>query len=478
MTDRRPTPPPAGGEAGEATRGSAIKLGSELAARLLGLLTTPLLTRGLGVDAFGVFGRLSVTAVIAAEAAELGLQATASRALVAHELSLRAMFRAKLAITALAVLACLLGLPWAPVFVPLVLFFILAGWSEFLGVALRARGYRARESALILTLRLSGFVLVAAALGLGGGLATVSWAFVASTVPSILLGIRLLAGTGRGLPDPPDPGLGAILRASAPLAINGGLALLSLRVEMLAVSYLRGDRETGLFVVALRVVEFLNLVPSAVCAGAMPALTREALGGRGDGVRRRTAATVVFLAAPAAAGVALVAPGLLGLLFGADYREAAPCLRILAVAVVPLFLNGVLVSALIAAGRGHWLPRLTAARVAVAAALAVALVPRFGGLGAAAGFLASELLLLLLATRACASAGFPVAVVAPAGRALLVSAPMAALVGLVASPLPVAVGLGLMAYGLTLALAWRAVPALLGDLTGDSRYAEQGERER
>ncbi|PYQ23297.1 MAG: hypothetical protein DMF79_04070 [Acidobacteria bacterium] len=221
-------------------------------------------------------------------------------------------------------------------------------------------------------------------------------------------------------------------------------------------------------------VEFLNLVPSAVCAGAMPALTREALDGRGDGVRRRTAATVVFLAAPAAAGTVLVAPGLLGLLFGADYREAAPCLRILAVAVVPLFLNGVLVSALIAAGRGHWLPRLTAARVAVAAALAFALVPRFGGLGAAAGFLASELLLLLLATRACASAGFPVAVAAPAGRALLVTAPMAALVGLVASSLPVAVGLGLVAYGLTLALAWRAVPALLSDLTGDSRYAEAG----
>jgi len=209
----------------------------------------------------------------------------------------------------------------------------------------------------------------------------------------------------------------------------------------------------------------------------MPALTREALGGRGDGVRRRTAATVVFLAAPAAAGAALVAPGLLSLLFGAEYREAAPCLRILAVAVVPLFLNGVLVSALIAAGRGPWLPRLTAVRVAVAAALAIALVPRFGALGAAAGFLASELLLLLLATRACASAGFPVAVAAPAGRALLVTAPMAVLVGLTASPLPVAVGLGFVTYGLTLALTWRAVPALLRDLTGDSRYADNRERE-
>jgi hypothetical protein len=54
---------------------------------------------------------------------------------------------------------------------------------------------------------------------------------------------------------------------------------------------------------------------------------------------------------------------------------------------------------------------------------------------------------------------------------------MAALVGLTASPLPVAVGLGFVTYGLTLALTWRAVPALLRDLTGDSRYADNRERE-
>ena len=478
MSESGPTSSRRSGEADAATRGSAIKLAAELASRLLGLLTTPVLTRGLGVDVFGVYGRLSVTAVIAAEAAELGLQATASRALVAREMSLRAMIRAKLAITGLVVLACLLGIAWAPVFVPLVLFFVLAGWSEFLGVALRARGYRARESALVLGLRLCGFVLVWLALGLGGGLASVSWAFVASAVPSILLGVWLLRGTGEAAPAAPEPKVGAILRASAPLAINGGLALLSLRVEMLAVSYLRGDWETGLFVAALRVVEFLNLVPSAVCAGAMPALTREAVGGAGDAVRRRTAATIVLLAAPAAAGAALVAPGLVGLLFGADYREAAPCLRVFALAVVPLFLNGLLVSALIAAGRGEWLPRLTAVRVAVAAALAFALVPRFGGLGAAAGFVASEVLLLALALRATRSAGFPVAVAGATGRALLLSLPMAVLVGLAPGPLPVAVGVGIATYGVTLALAWRVAPGLLRDLTVDVRYALGGNPKR
>jgi len=478
VTESPTNPPPARNEASEATRGSVIKLGTELVSRLLGLLTTPILTRGLGVAAFGVFARHSVTAVIVAEAAELGLQATASRALVAHELPLGAMVRAKAVLTAIVVAAALLGIPWAPVFVPLVLFFVLAGWSEFLGVALRARGHRLRESALILCLRIFGVALVWVAVGRGLGLGGVSWAFVASAVPSIALGAWLLRGTGRSLPSPSDPGMAAILRSSAPLAVNGGLALLSLRVEMLAVSYLRGDRETGLFVTALRVVEFLNLVPNAVGAGAMPALTREALSGATDVVRRRTVAMVVLLAAPAAAGVALVAPGLLSLIFGADYAEAAPSLRVLALAVVPLFLNGVLVTALIAAGRGEWLPRLTALRVAVAAALAFLLVPRFGGLGAAWGFVASETALLALATHSCAAAGFRVRVAAPALGALLLSVPMAVLVGfLPEAPLAVAVGIGVLAYAVTLGAAWRMAPGLLRDLGDDVRYAEGGDGE-
>jgi O-antigen/teichoic acid export membrane protein len=226
------------------------------------------------------------------------------------------------------------------------------------------------------------------------------------------------------------------------------------------------------------VVEFLNLVPSAIGAGAMPALTREALSGTGDAVRRRTVATVAFLGAPAAAGAALVAPGLLRLIFGADYAEAAPSLRVLALAVLPLFLNGILVSALIATGRGQWLPRLTAVRVGLAAALAFLLVPRFGGLGAAWGFMASEMALLALTTHACAAAGFRVSLAGPAVRALLATVPMAVLVGFApAMSLPAVVGIGVLAYAGTLGLAWRMAPGLLRDLGSVVRYAEGGERE-
>ncbi len=452
--------------AAEATRGSAIKLGTEVVARLVGLATTLLLARRLGAADFGLFGFLSVIAVVLAEAADLGLQGTASRALVAGTISLRGLTRAKLLISAGVAAAAVLALPLAPVLGPLVLFFVLAGWSEFLGVALRARGDRVHESAVIFCLRLVGLLLVGGALYRGAGLVGVAWAHALSPIPAILLAMAFLGGT-RAPVAAADPPVRAILRESAPLAVNGGLALLSLRVEFLVLSFLRAGRETGLFLAGLRVVEFLNLVPSAVAAGAMPALTREALRGEGP-VRQRTAATLAFLAVPAALGLALVAPGLLGLLFGSEYEAATPSLRILALALVPLFLNGLVVGALIAAGQADRLPRLTALRVAAATLLAFALVPAIGAPGAAVGFFASELLLLYLGIRACRVVRFPIAVRGAVLRALVASLPMALAVFFVPAFF-LAVGVGLVAYAATLVLLARLRPSFVRDLV-DVRY--------
>ena len=61
-------------EADDATRGSAVKLAAEVASRLLGLGTTLLLARALGVSDFGALGRLWYIALLLAELAEFGLR--------------------------------------------------------------------------------------------------------------------------------------------------------------------------------------------------------------------------------------------------------------------------------------------------------------------------------------------------------------------------------------------------------------------
>jgi polysaccharide transporter, PST family len=446
-------------EARDATRGSAVKLFAELLGRTLQLVTTLLLARGLGAAEFGLFGVLSSVAVVAAEAADLGLQGTAARALVAGTLSRRGIVRAKLWLTGAFSLATLAALPFYPVLVPLLFYFVGAGWAEILGVALRARGRRVEEAAVIFTLRLFGLALVAATLLQGGALLACAWALAFSTAAPCLLAIALLRRVDLEPPISPaplDPGVRAILRTSAPLAINGGLALVSLRVELLVMSALRSPEEVGYFLAALQVVQVLNVVPNALCAGAMPALTREALRAltgplEADAVRRRTAATVALAAAPAAVGLALVAPALTRLLYKEAYAPTAVPLAVLAFSVVPLFLNSLFTYSLIAAERAALLPRLTVLRVILAAALAALLVPGWGGAGAALGFVLSELVLLALGTRAASSVRFPVAVVRPALLALAGTLPMAVVVAPLRGRLPLALVAGVLVYALTVA---------------------------
>jgi O-antigen/teichoic acid export membrane protein len=478
-------------EAAEATRGSGVRLGAEIGGRALSLLTSFLIAVGLGVEGFGVYAALSGLAVILAELGELGLQGTAQRALVAGTFRLRDMVRAKLVLSAALLLAApilvlairalfpaawpLVPGAWQTSFqavnrgvallVPFVFYFALAGWSEFLGVALRTRGRRGLEAGVILCLRVCNLAAVALTLARGGGLAGVAWAHVLSTVPPVALGALLLR-RARHAVVAPEHSVRDVLRVSWPLAVNGGLALLSLRIELLVIFGLRGPRDAGLFGAALKFVESLNAVPAAIAGGAMPALTREGLRGAGL-VRGRTASTVALLAVPGALGLGLLAPGLASFL-GPGYEEAALPLRILAPALVALFMNTVLLHALIAVGRAEALPRLTAVRVLAATVLAFVLVPRFGVAGAAVGFLASELLLGALAWRACALARFAVPLAKPLLLAVCASVPMGLAVARFGGKPVAAALLGVLIYGATLAAAWRLAPGRV------LRYLDEG----
>lgn len=520
--------------ADEATRGSLIKLAAEVLSRLVTLATTVLLARGLGPVDAGRFGVLSVYALLLAELGELGLQNLASRALVAGTLALRALIRARLLASLLVAIVTAAVVPIAPflsaagswvgssVGAPptgasldgvslglLIVWLALSGWGEFLGVALRCRGARQHEAVLLLVLRTGALVLVPGALSLGGGLRGACSALALSPIPALVLGAWLLRRTKAA--SAPSPPAARVLRESSPLAVHGGLLLLSPRVELLVLSwYALGAPVVGLFWNALNVYWFLSMIPSAVAAGAMPALTRElgreavadrfpaADGGSapaGDraprgAVRSRTAFSLALLAAPAAVGLALVAPGVVELLLGpptpvenlaqtgglgvgytaAQQQVTAEALRLLAAALPALFLNPLLAATLIAAGRAAALPWLTAGRVALAFVLAYVLVPRLGVSGAAAGLVAAEWLLLGLAHAVCRRAGVAVGVAGPIGWALLACVPMAMVVAPLRGSLPLALAAGVCCWLASVcALAWLA-PARARQLTDNIRY--------
>jgi O-antigen/teichoic acid export membrane protein len=464
-------------EADDATRGSAVKLVAEVASRLLLAAVPFLLLRALGVSDFGRYMELSVYALLAAELGELGLQNLASRALVASTHSLRSLVRARWLLATLVTVVALVAarfLPGVdgPALAFLVAWFALSGWGEFLGVALRCRGGRRQEALLLLVLRAGGVAAAAAALVGGGGLRGTTLGLAVSPLPALALGTFFLRVRPEAV-GAADRGPLDVLRESAPLGVHGALLLLSPRVEFLVLRWLSAPG-SALFAAVMLLIWPLAMVPTAVVAGAMPALTREAMRG-GEAVRRRTAATLAVLAAPAAVGAALVALPLVGLLLGGgdspdDYGAAASLLRLLSLSIPAAFLNALLAGGLIASGHAGWLPRLTAGRVALAFALAFLLVPRLGAAGAAIGLALAEWSLLAAGLAACRRSGFAVHVLAPIAGGLVACLPMAFAVAGVRTSLVAGLALGALTWAATLAAAWRLAPGLVRRALGDLRY--------
>ena len=143
--------------------------------------------------------------------------------------------------------------------------------------------------------------------------------------------------------------MATVVREALPLAIHGGLVLLSPRVEFLVLSLLRGDRETGLVprrAARVRVPERRSRRPSAPgrCR-ASRARRCAAAGGCASAPHGRSR----FSRCPRAIGLGLVAPAVARLLLGggydsADYTATAGALRLLALALPALFMNGLLLS--------------------------------------------------------------------------------------------------------------------------------------
>jgi len=259
------------------------------------------------------------------------------------------------------------------------------------------------------------------------------------------------------------------LRYALPLA----LFALSLRVfdrlDLFLLKGLGGSLEAaGVYAAAQNLASFPTLVglsvPPLLLASLGQAL-RERDRATAD-VLARDALRAVVLLCPLAALLAGAAPGVVGLLFGDAYRDAAPLAAALLLAGMAMVLFSVATAVLTAGGRAAWTLALAAPLPVLAAAGHAWAIPRVGAVGAAA------------VTASCAALGALAALLA-VQRTWGVSVPLATAFR--------AAAVGASAYGFGAAAPGEArslvlwlgagallVPAayaLLGELGADERRA-------
>jgi O-antigen/teichoic acid export membrane protein len=184
-----------------------------------------------------------------------------------------------------------------------------------------------------------------------------------------------------------------LLRESWPLAFAFIAAALYQRVDQLLVVQLSGVAESGRYAAATRILELMTFVPVALVTSFAPALAREfAAGPAGHfaGRARRLCRLTALLSLALAAGTALAAGVMVRLLFGPAYAETQGFILVLSLAFPAIALGAARDQILIAEGLTGMQLRATLVGVGLNLALNFLLIPRWGGLGAAATAVATR----------------------------------------------------------------------------------------
>ena len=315
----------------------------------------------------------------------------------------------------------------------------LAGWLFYLALlptvlAKTASGLLWAHERLELT---AGVSVLATLLktGLGvvalfGGLGLLGLAS-ASLITNVVSSTALLALLRMSVPEQPPhadltPKASHWLGEAWPLFVNQLLQGLFFKVDAVLLPPLAGAAAAGAYAAAYKVSEGAGIVSSSFTLALFPRLstTRDLASAYRLAVR-----LLLQTAFPLAAGIALLAEPIAGLVGGRAFLPDAAVALAIVIWYLPLsYANGLTQYVLIAAGRQRWLTGAFVGAFLFNVAANLVLIPRYGFVGAAWVTVASEFVLLVPFRWAAERVATGVSLLAEARAPILATALMAPVV--------------------------------------------------
>jgi O-antigen/teichoic acid export membrane protein len=395
--------------AGRVVRGGALRLAGFGVVNLLGVVSSVVLLRYLGVADFGRYGTVLALVGIASGLADAGLNLTGSRelALLPPGPERRRLLGALLGVRALLLVAAVLAA---------LLFALLAGYDSTVvtGTALAGAGavligiqstvtlplvVGLRNGLLSLSEVLKQVLLVAGVVALAAMGASLASFFAVQILvgAGALLAVPLLVGRAElAWPSVSRADLRRLALTALPVALAAIITTFYVRMLTIMVSLLSSDFQTGLFVTSARIVEMVGGLAMLVTGVILPVATVAA---RDDRPRLRyVLAHTTKLALLAGGLLALVlvvaARPIVVLLGGEAFAGAAPVLRIQAPVVLTMFVVYAWVAFLIADGRRRALVRCMLIGTLTLVVAGIVLIARFDAQGGALAALAADVVLM------------------------------------------------------------------------------------
>jgi O-antigen/teichoic acid export membrane protein len=177
-----------------------------------------------------------------------------------------------------------------------------------------------------------------------------------------------------------------LLRASFPFGISGATREFAGRFDTVFMSFVLTDAAVGWYNVPYNLIMMMLLLAQSLAISMYPSLVREYDSGRGsiqDPVQR-SLRYLLLLSLPIAVGGMLLADRIIILLYGQEFTPAIPVMQILVWVLPFMFLGEILGRTGATMHLEKRLMWLTITRALIGTGLNVAIIPRFGGIGAAA----------------------------------------------------------------------------------------------
>jgi O-antigen/teichoic acid export membrane protein len=391
-------------------RGGVLRAAGYGGGLLVGLISTPLMLRHLGVDDFGRYITVNSLIFIVAGLTELGLTNVGMREYTLRDPSKRGRLIQNLA--GMRTVFTLAGVGVAA------LFGIVAGYSDVMviGTLIAGLGLVATNLQYTYTVPLSaqlklGWVaaldlirqlviaaLIVALVVAGASLLPFFTVVLASGLVTLAIAIVLVRGDVPLSPAADRSEWWALLKDTLPYAAATALGVVYFRIAVILMSLIASPTETGYFSAAFRIIEIVAAIPWLLINSAFPVMVRAA---RDNQDRLRYALQRLFeVSLIAGVWMALVvwagAPFAISVLGGDDFGPSVDALRALGFAMIGTFLVATWGLALLSLRRHSALLVANGCALALGIGLTFALEPSLGATGAGVATAATEIGLGLL----------------------------------------------------------------------------------
>lgn len=392
---------------------AAILIATEVLVKVLGIVITVLIARFLGVEQFGLLAFAYATSEMFLIVFDFGFDRMAVRD-VARKPQRASRFLVNISVIKgglylPAALCCMLfvslrGQDHGSLFVIMLAFLAVAAQRHmwFICSLFRAGQIMMREGQVRFVFASCSFMLSVVLLLLHFGLKEILFARLAALTLSIGLALYFAKrDLGLRWVRPDKRYARRLLVRGIPFALMVICINLNMFLPTVALGMFQGDAAAGIYAAGLKLVEPFGILPEAMSWAILPALSLA--WGRSeaefsttlhDGLRYLS-----LLSLPLAVGILFVGRDAVVLIFGQEYLKSAAVLSLLALSLVPDYMNSLFSSMLMSMNRERTALRVSAAGAACTLIACVGLIPAFGPAGAAAACLISESLMFVVLVR-------------------------------------------------------------------------------